>query len=259
MANNTKTFGPMQEVVHGSLSYLTDADLHAMAIYLKDQSDQVRSQTVAQASISPDQLAAGKALYEDNCSSCHQSNGKGMPGQVPALAGNSAVTAPEPYNVIMAMLQGFAPQGSWGAMGSFAKLSNEQIADIANYVRVAWGNDADPNATLWAVGNWRANAETPEGGQQPALICASLSPQVLDPALKEGPQALREAALSRTKLRQVVHDYQAAVPHSNVAQTIEALSVAYCRAIVSDKVSRADSGAKVANFSQQVAIALTGG
>jgi mono/diheme cytochrome c family protein len=258
-AHNTKTFGPMQEVVHGSLSYLTDADLHAMALYLKDQSDHVHSQTVAQASISPAQLEAGKALYEDNCSSCHQSNGKGMPGQVPALAGNTAVTAPEPYNVIMAMLQGFAPQGSWGAMGSFAHLSDEQIADIADYVRVAWGNNADPNATLWAVGNWRANAELPAGGQQPALICASLSPQVLDPALKQGPEALREAALSRAKLREVVSNYRSAVPNSNVAQTIEALSVAYCRAIVSDKVSSAQSGAKVANFSQQVAIALTGG
>jgi hypothetical protein len=182
-----------------------------------------------------------------------------MHGQAPALAGNTAVTAPEPYNVIMAMLEGFKPQGSWGAMGSFANLSNEQLADIANYVRVAWGNNAEPNATLWGVGNWRANAELPPGGQQPALICANLSPQVLDPALKEGPQALREAALSRAKLRQVVADYKSAVPSSNVAQTIEALSVAYCRAIVSDKVSSAQSGAKVANFSQQVAIALTGG
>jgi len=259
MSNNTKTFGPMQEVVHGSLSYLTDADLHAMAYYLKDQSDNVRSQSIAQASVSPEQMQNGKALYEDNCSSCHQSNGKGMPGSVPALAGNSAVTAPEPYNVIMAMLQGFAPQGSWGAMGSFSQLSNEQIADIANYVRVAWGNNADPNATLWAVGNWRAYAQVPAGGQPPGLICASLSPKVLDPALKVGPQALREAADSRAKLRQVVSDYKAAVPGSNVAQTIEALSVAYCRAIVSDKVSNAQSGAKVANFSQQVAIALTGG
>jgi mono/diheme cytochrome c family protein len=257
-ANNTKTFGPMQEVVHKSLSYLTEDDLNAMAVYLKDQSE-VRSQTVAHASVSPEQMQAGKSLYEDNCSSCHQSDGKGTPGQVPALAGNTAVTAPEPYNVIMAMLQGFAPQGSWGAMGSFAQLTNEQIADIANYVRVAWGNNGDPNATLWAVGNWRANAETPPGGQPPALICASLSPKVLNPALKEGPAALREAAVSRAKLRQVVNDYKTAVPSSNVAQTIEALSVAYCRAIVSDKVSRAQSGAKVANFSQQVAIALTGG
>ena len=257
MANNTKSFGPMQEVVHNSLQYLTDSDLHAMALYLKQQRDHVETPKTPTATISPAQLAAGKSLYEDNCSSCHQSNGKGRPGQVPALAGNTAVTAPEPYNVIMPMLQGFAPQGVWGPMASFASLSNEQIADIANYVRVAWGNGAEPNATLWAVGNWRSIASTPEGTGQPARICAELSPEVLQPALNEGPAALREAALSRAKLQQVVRNYRAAQPHSNVAQTIEALSVAYCRAIVSDKVSSAQSGAKVANFSQQVAIALT--
>jgi mono/diheme cytochrome c family protein len=258
-ANNTKSFGPMQEVVHNSLRYLTDADLHAMALYLKQQRGHVETPTTAKATISPEQFAAGKALYQDNCSSCHETNGKGRPGNVPALAGNTAVTAPEPYDVIMPMLQGFAPQGVWGPMASFASLSNEQIADIANYVRVAWGNGAEPNATLWAVGNWRALAATPEGTGQPALICASLSPDVLQPALKEGPVALREAAFSRTKLRQVVRDYRAARPQSDVAQTIEALSSAYCRAIVSDQVPAAQSGAKVANFSQQVAIALTQG
>jgi mono/diheme cytochrome c family protein len=257
MANNTKTFGPMQEVVHNSLEYLTDADLHAMAVYLKQQRGHVETQAAVKATISPAQLAAGKALYEDQCSSCHQTDGKGRPGQVPALAGNTAITAPEPYNVIMPMLQGFAPQGVWGPMGSFASLSNEQIADIANYVRVAWGNGAPPNATLWAVGNWRAIAAIPAGTGQPALICATLSPDVLQPALDVGPDALRESALSRAKLKQVVHAYRAAQPHSNVAQTIEALSVAYCRAIVSDQVPSVQSGAKVANYSQQVAIVLT--
>lgn len=254
---NTKTFGPMQEVVHNSLAYLTDADLHAMAVFLKQQRSGATPVKVAQRTVSTAELEEGKRLYDDHCSSCHQFDGKGIPGQVPALAGNTAVTAPEPYNVIMALLQGFAPQGAWGAMASFAGLSDEQIADLANYVRVSWGNSADPNATLWAVGNWRKTATTPEGGQQAALDCGSLGPQVLDPALKQGPQAIKAAASSRAKLESVVHAYEKAVPDTNVAQTIEALSIAYCRAIVSDKIPAAQSNARIANFSQQVAIALT--
>ena len=166
---------------------------------------------------------------------------------------------PSSYNIIMAMLQGFAPQGTWGAMGSFASLSNEQIADIANYVRTAWNNRAEPNANLWAVGNWRKTAVTPPGGQQPALMCASLTPQVLRPALAEGPKALVQAASNRQKLAQVVRKYEQAVPHGNAAQTIEALSIAYCRAIANDQSVPGQREAKIANFSQQVAIVLSQG
>ena len=73
-------------------------------------------------------------------------------------------------------------------------------------------------------------------------------------ASRDGPGA---AAVSRPKLDEVVRDYEKAVPNTNAAQTIEALSIAYCRAIVSDKIPTAQSNAKIANFSQQVAIALT--
>ena len=257
--HNTKAVGPMQEVVHNSLQYLSDEDLRAMAVYLKQQRDGPLPVTVASATISPQEFAAGKELYENQCSSCHQSDGKGTKGSVPALAGNTVVTAPEPYNIIMAMLQGFAPQGTWGAMGSFASLSNEQIADIANYVRTAWNNRAEPNANLWAVGNWRKTAVTPPGGQQPALMCASLTPQVLRPALAEGPKALVQAASNRQKLAQVVRKYEQAVPHGNAAQTIEALSIAYCRAIANDQSVPGQREAKIANFSQQVAIVLSQG
>jgi mono/diheme cytochrome c family protein len=256
MQNNTKSFGPMQETVHDSLRFLHADDLRAIALYLKDQ-PAVSTPTVARSSASAQELASGKALYEDNCSSCHQADGKGIKGEVPALAGNTAVTASEPNDVIMAMLEGFAPQGLWGAMGSFAsRLSNEQIADITNYVRTAWNNAAPANATEWSVGNWRAMATIPAGGQQPALICPLVAAEVLQPALKEGPDAMREAAGNNTKLQSVVHDYLVARPHSDPGETIEALSVAYCRAIVSPQIPGAQSGAKVAAFSQQIAIIL---
>jgi mono/diheme cytochrome c family protein len=257
MQNNTKSFGPMQETVHDSLRFLHADDLRAIALYLKDQ-PAVSAPTVARSSASEAELAAGKAVYENNCSSCHQRDGKGIKNEVPALAGNTAVTASEPNDVIMSMLEGFAPQGLWGAMGSFAnQLSNEQIADVTNYVRTAWNNAAPANATEWSVGNWRAVATIPASGQQPALICPLVDADVLQPALKEGPDALREAATDHAKLKSVVHDYLAARPHSNPAETIEALSVAYCRAVVSPTLPGALSGAKVAAFSQQIAIILS--
>ena len=147
LPGNDTAFGPMAETIHDSLRYLTDGDLHAIATYLKD-GPLPASQTVAKASASPQELADGKELYEDNCASCHQTNGQGMPDQVPALAGNTAVTAAQPNDLIMAILQGFGPHGTWGGMGAFGRqLTDEQIADIANYVRTAWNNHAEP--TRW--------------------------------------------------------------------------------------------------------------
>jgi mono/diheme cytochrome c family protein len=257
LPGNATAFGPMQETIHDSLQYLSDGDLHAIAIYLKE-GPVPASQSIAKASASPEELAAGKALYENNCSSCHQENGQGIPHQVPALAGNTAVTAAQPNDLIMAILQGFGPHGTWGGMGAFGRqLTNAQIADIANYVRTAWNNHAAPNAVEWSVGNWRAMADIPAKTRQPDLICPLVGADVMGPALKERPALLREAAGDPAALAHVVHVYLAARPRSTPAETVEALSSAYCRAVVSENISTAQSSAKIADFSQQVAIALS--
>ena len=253
---NVKTFGPMQEVVHDSLRYMTDSDLKAMAVYLKDQQSGAQGQAPVKAKLSPDSIASGRKLYEDNCSSCHQSNGKGIAASAPALAGNSAVTAREPYNVIMAMLEGFPPQGSWGAMGSFAKtLNDDQIADVTNYVRTAWGNDGIPNATPWSIGNWRKNASAP-ANESDALLCPSLAQDVMQPALAAGPDAVKQAASDRGKMNKLVSGYLAARPKSSTAQVIEALSTEYCRAVSADHISQARFSAQIADFAQQVAVSV---
>jgi mono/diheme cytochrome c family protein len=257
MAGNDHAFGPMAETVHDSLRYLNTSDLQAMAVYLKDQKP-VSEPAVARAVASPEELAIGKQIYENNCSSCHHDNGQGMANTVPALAGNTAVTAAEPDSVIMAILQGFPPQGTWGAMGSFARrLSDEQIADVTNYVRTAWNNHGVPNAQQWEVGNARQIADIPKAARQPALICPLLPANVANAALKDSPDTLRAAGSDHATLVRVVRAYTSAKPDSSPAEVIEALTEAYCRAVVSDKVPLSSSGGAVANFSQQVAIVLT--
>jgi mono/diheme cytochrome c family protein len=254
LPGNVKTFGPMQEVVHDSLRYLTDQDLHAMALYLKDQQTSVTPQTPTP--VKYRQLVAGKRVYQDNCSSCHQANGRGMGATVPALAGNDAVTASEPYNVIMAVLEGFPPQGTWGAMGSFAgTLDDDQIAAVANYVRTAWGNDAQPNATPWSVGNWRKNAQNP-ADESHALLCPNLSAAVLQPALGVGGGALRQASSDPVRMSTLVGNYRVAMPNASKADIVEALSTAYCRTLADQHISQARVTAQLADFAQRVAISL---
>jgi mono/diheme cytochrome c family protein len=254
MPGNVKTFGPMQEVVHDSLRYLTDQDLHAIALYLKDQQTHVTAEKPTPVKYA--RLAAGKRVYQDNCSSCHQANGKGQGASIPALAGNDAVTASEPYNVIMAILEGFAPQGTWGAMGSFAAvLSDDQIADVANYVRTAWGNDGLANATPWSVADWRKNAAAP-ADESHALLCPDLAAPLLQPALGAGPVALKQAATDHARMTTLVGNYRAAQPDASSAEVVEALSTAYCRAVADDHISRTRMTAQLADFANQVAITL---
>jgi mono/diheme cytochrome c family protein len=256
LAGNVKAVGPMQEAVHDSLRFLADPDLEAMALYLKDQPHTAQPENASKARLPADRLIAGKQVYEDACGSCHQSNGKGLTGSVPALAGNDAVTASEPYNVIMALLEGFPAQGTWGPMGSFANsLTDDEIADVTNYVRTAWGNGAVPNATPWSVSTWRKNAAAPHDVAH-ALLCPSLATDVVQPALNEGTAALKQAASDRGKMSKLVGDYRAARPKTSPAQVVEALSTAYCRAVASDPISEARMSAQISDFAQRVALAL---
>ncbi len=49
---------------------------------------------------------------------------------------------------------------SWslGTAAFAARLNDQQIADIANYVRTSWGNTAAPNATAATVAKLRGQA-----------------------------------------------------------------------------------------------------
>jgi mono/diheme cytochrome c family protein len=262
MPGNTKAVGPMQEVVHESLSHLTDADLRAMAVFLKHQKP-----SAGPVAPSPDKWprqAAAAGLYQDHCGACHQNDGRGVPGTVPALRGNDIVTAAEPSNVIMAMLEGFPAQGQWGAMGSFAHtLSDEQIADVTNYVRTAWGNNGQANATPWGVTSLRKYAEaqqtTSANSSQAvtrALLCPNLDAAVIKPALAAGADSLEKAAVNRGKMVVLIRNYQSVLPKATRADVVEALSTAYCRVLADKPMSEAQMTAQISDFAQRVAAVL---
>lgn len=254
---NGVVVGPMKEVVQDSLRFLDRSDLADLALYLKNQDDAVQSHVASPVKLPRDRLEAGRVLYADNCGSCHQTDGKGMAGTVPALAANDVVTAAEPTDVIMAILEGFPVQGEWGAMGAFGNsLDDDQIADITNYVRVAFGNDAAPNATPWGVARLRSHASIP-ATQPKQLMCPTLPESVMRPALAHSPSELKQAARDPARLSRVVDEYRAARPKSSAAQTVEALSAAYCLALAQDQISSVRMGAMLVGFSQRVAVDVT--
>jgi len=101
----------------------------------------------------------GAKLYLAHCGGCHQALGRGIPGVFPPLAGNGAVVAPDPADILKVVLQGIPAQNGRVAMPSFAsQLNDAQIAQIANYARTSWGNAAAPNATADVVARLRGSA-----------------------------------------------------------------------------------------------------
>jgi mono/diheme cytochrome c family protein len=141
--------GPMAEVVHNSLRYLTEDDLMAVAVYLKSVAAEASSVSVA-APVSFARTAAA-TLFVNNCGQCHGPQGAGRPaatGGGPPLRGNALVVAPDPANVVRATVGGLA--GHFGRFPMSSQLNGvtaQQLADIINYVRTSWGNDAPPNVT----------------------------------------------------------------------------------------------------------------
>ena len=142
--------GPMGEVIAYSTSKLPEADLRAMAVYLKDQP----AGAAPPAALAADdaRMQAGRAIYEDNCAACHTNSGRGVARLFPALAGSAVVQSNEPTTLARVVLIGTqavatdaAPTGP--AMPAFGwKLSNDQIASVLSYIRNAWGNAAAPVA-----------------------------------------------------------------------------------------------------------------
>lgn len=94
--------------------------------------------------------AKGKALFEANCAACHQASGEGVPGAFPPLKGNAAVDSDDPTLHLHTVLRGASGVviGSVkysSVMPPFAgQLSDDDIANIANYERSSWGNHAKP-------------------------------------------------------------------------------------------------------------------
>jgi len=159
--------GPMRETVHDSLSKLTDSDLQAIAVYLKTI-PAAESDKQARNSSAREGQEAESVVYLNYCASCHQQHGQGLAGAVPNLAKNEAVTAAGPQNVYRAVLGGLPATHGLARMPSFAgALTNQQIADVTNYVRTAWGNNAPANATLEGVASERKNAKAYMSGVKP--------------------------------------------------------------------------------------------
>ncbi len=97
----------------------------------------------------------GQAVYTDFCIQCHLPNGKGVPKAFPPLAGSDWLTDKRTESIHAVkygqsgeiIVNGVKYNNVMPPMG----LSNEEVADVMNYVMNSWGNTQSEIVTIKEV------------------------------------------------------------------------------------------------------------
>ncbi len=144
VARQGSAFGEMHRVVYLSTQHLNRDDARALATYLLGDAPPAPAPVKPQ-SADAEQLAAGRNLYLDSCAGCHGREGEGKPHVAIAMKDNSTLRQGDARNLIVSMLDGIEAQPFAGVErmqpmpGFAATYSDEQMAQLANYLRATWG------------------------------------------------------------------------------------------------------------------------
>ncbi len=149
-------YGGMAEVVHFSSQHFTQGDLAAIGEYIHSLSPNP-NEVPGRDAVSMDVAQTNKEIYATRgglgyvqfCATCHQMDGKGATRFFPPLAGNTSIQAKDPASLIHVMLTGSASPLTASsphafAMPSYSVLNDQEVAEIATFVRTHWGNKGSP-------------------------------------------------------------------------------------------------------------------
>ncbi len=142
--------GSMSEVIHAGLRELPDSDIDALAVYFADLagSPEAHDTSAIPALLNPPEsdLTAeqqrGGAKFRAFCVSCHFTPPESPQSTRPALAVNSAVTGPDSTIFVRVVLDGIGVnEGNigWEMPGLRDVLTDQDVADIASYLRAVYG------------------------------------------------------------------------------------------------------------------------
>ncbi len=92
-------------------------------------------------------MERGQAVFEAFCVTCHQAGGQGVEGVYPPLAGSDYLLGKREASIRGVkygqrgpmVVNGVTYDNTMMPMG----LSDQEIADVMNYVRNSWGNQAE--------------------------------------------------------------------------------------------------------------------
>jgi mono/diheme cytochrome c family protein len=139
--------GPMAEVVFSSTQHLSDADLRAMATFLREL-PQRQAPVPEPVKVASDVQELGAKLYKAQCAECHGERGEGGGAAYPPLAGHRTVTTASNANLVKVIISGGFPPTTarhprpYGMPPFGQSLTDAEIAALASFLRSSWGNDA---------------------------------------------------------------------------------------------------------------------
>ncbi len=116
------------------------------------------SDSLLSAPVDPAQVAKGAQIYSLNCSACHQSNGKGLPGVAPSIRNRDFLAIASDEFILNTVLKGRLGT----AMAPRPDLTKETIRDIITYLRSEPATNAitvKVNDSLKFAGNAKAGAD----------------------------------------------------------------------------------------------------
>ena len=95
----------------------------------------------------------GATIYANNCASCHQANGQGIPGAFPPVAGHAAELVQAQGRDYLPILMLYGLQGQIevegtsynGVMPAWSQLSDEELAAVTNHIVTEWDEGALPD------------------------------------------------------------------------------------------------------------------
>ncbi|MBN3724619.1 c-type cytochrome [Burkholderia sp. Ac-20379] len=148
-------FGPMTDVINHSTQWLTEADRHAMAVYLKSLPvhDEGKDGHAPLAPADAASVLRGARIYGNFCVACHLANGAGTPPYLAPLAGNPNLLETDPLSLINVTLNGADPLVIDGQPAPYpmpahrSALDDTEVADVLTYLRNSWGNRAPAVST----------------------------------------------------------------------------------------------------------------
>lgn len=199
--------GNMAEVIHHSTQHFSDADLRAIAVYLKSlpagAGDKARpavpasATTMATAAKLPDDLykTRGGLGYVQFCVDCHRLDGGGVPDIFPPMAQNPAVAAADPATLLHVVLTGArTPQTASHprvlTMPGFSPLGDQELAEILSFVRTSWGGGQAAPVTADDVKKMRASL-APKGNFAPGFDTPRLADMLAKPNAEQLVRGMR--------------------------------------------------------------------
>jgi len=188
VAGKAQAAGPMAEAIEHSMQHLTEADLKALVVYLRDTKPITTGEATPRYDVGepstaeldlrglPGQAVTEKGfhIFSGSCAACHQVDGEGN-DHYPSLFHNTATGGDNPDNLIATILFGlsrtidgvptFMP--AFGENAAYTdRLSDKDVADVSNYVLGHFGNG---KVTITAADVLRVR----EGGEKPVLAAVA--------------------------------------------------------------------------------------